>query len=556
VRKYTLSIVEIPPKRFPVNKTSDLIRRVASLLRNPVATRLLFFAVAAAGIFYRLIGFGRSLWIDEAWVANSVAAGSLSEMFRYDAWLQTSPPAFLALVRITVQALGLSNPVLRLIPLVFGLLSAVLMFILARRVLAPRFARPAWAIFVLSPLGILFSKTLKQFSAETAVAAALLLMGVLYLERRTALRFGLLLAVVTVGPLLAYSIAFSLPGTILLVFLADPQRRRGFRRALILSLVSGGVFVALYLLCIAPNSSPSLRSYWANDHAGWGHLAIALADAHSLLYQLPVPRPVLDSAPVAIAAGILFLTGLILACVSFRRRRHKWLRLEALCGFPCLLLLVCSNLSLYPVNERMSLFLLPAVVLLGLMGLQLIVEFLQLRMRRVVLMPVADILLVCVTLLAISGSILKQPLAAQNIPLEDMESAMRFLRADVHAGDLVWVHASVSEDFKLYRRMAGWNGPPVQFGNTGWPCCPRGIAAVKGTGREADVRNDIDRAIPMNFRGRVWLVYTTRPEHWEFVGIDESRILNDLFRERGCRRVPAPFFHGIGVGIFDCESIK
>ena len=79
---------------------------------------------------------------------------------------------------------------------------------------------------------------------------------------------------------------------------------------------------------------------------------------------------------------------------------------------------------------------------------------------------------------------------------------------------------------------------------------------MKGTGSDADVRNDIDRAIPMNFPGRIWLVYTTRPEHWEFVGIDEPRILNDLFRERGCRRVPAPSFHGIGVGIFDCQSIK
>ena len=83
------------------------------------------------------------------------------------------------------------------------------------------------------------------------------------------------------------------------------------------------------------------------------------------------PPPVLDRAPVAIAAGTLFLTGLILACVSFRRGRHNWLRLEALCGLPCLLLLVCSNLSLYPMNERMILFLLRAVVLLGLTGLQL-----------------------------------------------------------------------------------------------------------------------------------------------------------------------------------------
>ncbi len=40
---------------------------------------------------------GRSLWLDEAWVANSIHAPSLREMFYYPDWLQTNPPSFLLL---------------------------------------------------------------------------------------------------------------------------------------------------------------------------------------------------------------------------------------------------------------------------------------------------------------------------------------------------------------------------------------------------------------------------------------------------------------------------
>ncbi|MGP0073662.1 MAG: hypothetical protein ACLPWF_17235, partial [Bryobacteraceae bacterium] len=56
-----------------------------------IAAAILIFAALAAGLH----GIGRSLWLDEAWVANSVKAPTLSGMFVYPGWLQSNPPLFL-----------------------------------------------------------------------------------------------------------------------------------------------------------------------------------------------------------------------------------------------------------------------------------------------------------------------------------------------------------------------------------------------------------------------------------------------------------------------------
>src|SRR5580698_6394205 len=99
---------------------------------------------------------GRSLWLDEAWVANSVQAPSLSAMFFRTDWLQINPPLFLLLVRWVVRVLGLSSASLRLVPLGLTLLAAVCMLLLARRVLSPAFAALACALQAFHPTTIEF----------------------------------------------------------------------------------------------------------------------------------------------------------------------------------------------------------------------------------------------------------------------------------------------------------------------------------------------------------------------------------------------------------------
>jgi hypothetical protein len=187
-------------------------------------------------------------------------------------------------------------------------------------------------------------------------------------------------------------------------------------------------------------------------------------------------------------------------------------------------------------------------------SLQLIANFVQRKLRSDWLRAILDITVVVVTILVIVAGTRKIAMAEPRVPEEDAASAVSYLRQHVHQGDILWVHASTSETFKLYERILHWTDSPVRYGQTGWPCCPRGVVATKGASTENAVRRDIDNGIPDRVRGRIWLLYTTRSTHWEFVGLDESQITRSVFSERGCVEMPTPSFHNIGISAFDCRQ--
>src|ERR1044071_3188104 len=65
--------------------------------------------IVLGALIVRLPSLDRSLWQDETWVANSILAESWQDMFYYDAWSQSTPPLFLAIVRAIVSMAGPSD---------------------------------------------------------------------------------------------------------------------------------------------------------------------------------------------------------------------------------------------------------------------------------------------------------------------------------------------------------------------------------------------------------------------------------------------------------------
>jgi 4-amino-4-deoxy-L-arabinose transferase-like glycosyltransferase len=548
------------------------LRLMVRLSRARLTTYSIIVGVAACCLFLVVFGFGRSLWLDEAWVANSATAGSLVDVFYYPSWLQTSPPLFLLLVRTSVVVFGLTTSSLRTVPLMMGVLSATAMALLVRRLLSRRCALLAWTMFVLSPTAIAFSATLKQYSSELAAATLVLLVCIMYLQHTTARRFWLLLGTVIVGLLVAYPIAFVLPGMTLAVCfspahfdstLSRSTSRRvvPFMRAVTLALVAGSTLATEYFLLISHNTSPALYAFWGPHQS----LARAFLSAGArLLNLLPLSDRLLvtsSAAPitpeaiiVAVTLGMVVFTGLCISCLRFRKGRRKWLEILVICGSPCLLLIMCQSFSWYPLSMRASLFLLPFVVILLLCSGQLMANLVVSQLRRDWVRPFLDVTLVIATLFTTVVGATKVPIARLRVPTEDVASAVLFLRDHVQREDLLWVHASASESFKLYARILGWNNPPAKYGHTGWPCCPRGIFAAQGVGSEDAVRRDIDSGLPPEGIGKLWLLYTTRGEHWAFVGLDESQVTKVVLGERGCIETPTPQFHNIGISSFDCTG--
>ncbi len=472
------------------------------------AAAALLLATLALGIY----GIGRSLWLDEAWVANSVLEPSLSRMFYYPEWLQSTPPLFLLLVRAVVGVFGISNAAFRVAPLAFSVAGVAAMIAVTRRVLSVPFAMLASALVAFHPTAIEYSRTCKQYSAELAATAVILLALVLYLESPTRRRFACIVTGFVIALPLAWSVAFLFPGVAIVVWV-----RGGWQRAAALTAIFGGWLAILYVVFIRENMAPQLRAFW-------------IATAKPL-------------SPGLIAALIFCAFAAIRAAY-----RRNWLQIAALLA--CFLFAVADLLRVYPGEPRSRLFLLPCFLLVAAMTAE------DLWNRAMGQRTWAGVVLgVLVVGLGVDAG-RKQIRDHRERPEEDYQGAVAMLRQRVAPSDLLLVHASVIEGFRLYTAMEGWRDNHAIFGNTGFPCCARNRDAMPNSSKAEAVFADVNRMVPHGYAGRVWLFYSDRHTQWAYVGQDESILWIKHLRQRGCTiDVPTITLQNVAISAADCGAL-
>lgn len=485
-------------------------------LVTSVTSASILATVLGLGFF----GIGRSLWLDEAWVANSIRQPTLHGMFFYPNWLQTSPPLFLLLVRAAVRLTTPSNVAFRAIPLLMALAAAGLTLAAARRVIGPQLAALATALVTLNVTAIEYSRTLKQYSGELAASAALLLAASCYLAQPSRKNFAWLCGTVAITFPLSYPNVFFLPGMVLAVCVLG-----GGLYAFSLAGIAAAELVAMYLLLIRFNLARNLHVFWAA--AGDNKMTPGLA----------------------VAVLFCLLASIRYAAVFLRRKPtpRDWMFL--ICVLPCLLLAIAAAAGLYPISHRNRLFCLPCFVMLAMMVAEDMLAILRAR-------EAVAILAIPLTLGLAGFAIAGQVSRARDVPEEDYSSAVAFLRQHAAASDLVLVHPCCQEGFLLYSAMDRWQPPHLLFGSTGWPCCTRDKDTRPGLSTEAAVIADIDAKIPRGYSGRVWLLFTTRQAHWAYAGLDEGELWRNHLRTRGCRPAAYLPFTGLAISPMDCMPAR
>ncbi len=475
--------------------------KVVALLSGRWAAAGLLLCTLTLGIY----GIGRSLWLDEAWVANSILAPTLRGMFYYPNWLQTSPPLFLLLERWAVSVIGLSNISLRIVPLALALVAVAGMLAVARRVVSPPFAAMACAALAFHPTAVEYFRSVKQYSGEVAATTLVLLATVWYVQSPDRRRYWWLLGAVAVAMPLSYPTVFLLPGILWVVHRRAP-----------LAALAAGMLAILYWWFIRPNVSSALTVYWS---AGGRDL------------WTPVVSGVVAAAVVAVAAlGRFGIRG----------------RVAMVCALPYIPFAIAEAAGWYPESPRTSLFLRPCLVLLLIM----VAAEISARWNQTALDSIALLLAILTVFLGMR----KQFHEGRFQPEEDFAGVVRYLSKNVGPTDIVLVHASMREGFLLYTAMQGWRPPNVVFADTGWPCCPRGKDARPGSSTEEAVISDLDSKIPRDFAGRIWLFHSARPTHWDYTGLDEGEVWQRYFWNRNCRPGPYIRFPNLGISPVVCAA--
>ncbi len=345
------------------------------------ARRAAFVAVAALTLLaagLRAPGLSeRPFWRDEAWVAAALEARAGGQ--EAGANLPV-PPLYGLACRLCDRWLDPPELALRLPALLAGIALVPASYAASRGLRLPRtLALAGSAACCVSFALVVWSRELKQYEMEALLGV--LLAGVVFRIRTGARRRGAgcvhaaVISLCAVGPWLGYGfvlIAGPLLATLLLPRPTGHDRRQRFVAAGL-----GGAALALSaaLLLIGPASrqasDPSLRAYvsaWFVDPLSLVSLGRAAKYTVAVLAVAFVP---VDLAPgvIEMAFAALFTLGLAIAgLLSWPRRTRPAAAVWA--AGPWLAMLVAALLHVYPYGiVRMSLFLLPPLVILSGVGL-------------------------------------------------------------------------------------------------------------------------------------------------------------------------------------------
>src|SRR5215213_1347555 len=396
---------------------------------------------------------GRSLWADEAMLALNVVNRNFAGMFQPLDYDQGSPIGFLLVEKFFNSILGKSEFALRLFPLLVGLTSLWLFYLLLKRVTSGAGLLTALALFAFNPRLIYYSSEVKQYILDVAITILLLLLAApVFQESHRKRAFIWLTLVGLIGLWFSHPALFLLTGIGLTLVITALKRRdgSGLRFVLGMGIVWLLNIAFLYLLILKDLSQNTyMREYWQGaflpmppwNDLGW--FVRNLNENISLQFGIPY------------AVFFVFLLMLIGWVVLFVQTQGYAII------FACIILVTlgASALQLYPVFERMILFLLPV----GFILIGKAVEVFYKHVQRFQLLGVLSTLL-------LAGYLVYGPfvtsLQAFVEPkyFEHIRPTMDFVRSSWKDGDVLYVSNGALPAFRFYAPFYELENIPYKFG--------------------------------------------------------------------------------------------
>ena len=227
-------------------------------------------AVILIGAALRLIAYlaARSLWLDEAMLANNIVGRTFVALLGPLGENQSAPWLFLLGERAAIVVAGPNELALRLLPLAAGIAIPYVAWLPARRMFDDMTGVVAAAIAAVSPLLLYYSNEVKPYGIDALVCVSLVLLTIRVLDAPSqSTRWAVLLLAGVCGVWSAFPSAFALAGCwCALVASADACASRHARLMLSLAVVVwGAAFAAPYVHVIRyAANDPFLTTFFAD----------------------------------------------------------------------------------------------------------------------------------------------------------------------------------------------------------------------------------------------------------------------------------------------------
>jgi hypothetical protein len=130
-----------------------------------------FILIAASALRVVVYFQNRSLFLDEANLARNIAEKGIADFFQPLDYQQYAPPLFSSLLKISWWIFGSNEPALRLFPLIAGIAGLLLFRLVLQKVIETPSVRWVPLFFMgFSPFFLQYSTEIKQYSIDVALA--------------------------------------------------------------------------------------------------------------------------------------------------------------------------------------------------------------------------------------------------------------------------------------------------------------------------------------------------------------------------------------------------
>lgn len=434
----------------PASAGTDHLHAPASRSLLQILAAALPFVLVSLGLALRLQRYflGRSFRNDEAALALALLRSTVQSLISQPLpGGLTAPVGFLVVSRVIVQALGNWDYVFRLLPLIAGCASIILLFLLTRRLLGALGSAFALGAFAVNWMLLLYSSDFKQYSTDVLFVVLLYLALAVYLRASTTPNALALASIGILALTFSHPSIFALASIGLALLLHHRRDRIALKWTLALVLAWVLAFAGLYFTYYrVVGQERGVVDYWNNLEA-----------------LMPMP-PWKDPAWFAIRAGsffttvaglsphtLLYVALLALGLFSFYRR-GLWQWSLVLMG-TLVLPLVASGVINYPFKGRLILFLVPVLYLAFGEGLDWLARLLPSPHWAVRVLKVLAVVALLWSPFSETASALGQ---RRSTPYrEDLKPVLAYVQQHWQPGDLIVVYDQASITYQYYAPFYG-----------------------------------------------------------------------------------------------------
>ncbi|MGM0368723.1 MAG: DUF4214 domain-containing protein [Actinomycetota bacterium] len=345
--------------------------------RKYLASYILLF-IGFVIILREFIG-GRSLWVDEAMLALNIDKPFSQLLLPLD-YNQTAPILFLYLSKVFTLVFGISDYSLRVTPLLFGLGSLYLFFLISKKILNKYAAAFSMLLFILSYKLIYYCNEFKHYSAEVFFSLFFFYLFLEVREKGLDIKKAALIGIAGVVACgLTFNSAFVLSMFLVfcLYFFIREKNRKGIASLALPAVMWGAALGTEYFFVYLGNPNfqfEPLLDYWAG-----GYMPFPPKSLEELLW---LPRTIKEffifisntdtiltgRFPVIIDIyAYLFIVFFVIGTVYAFRDKKAFL--PAYGSGLIFLAIIASALNIIPFGDRLALYIVPLVLLVCALGI-------------------------------------------------------------------------------------------------------------------------------------------------------------------------------------------